>query len=118
MEAEFYAQCWDIQNNNSLFKLNLDTLERKVLLEGRIFGCASNAMAFRDDALYTPRPFEGRVVKVDLTSNPPTITNITTGMVSPNAVKFVKLLLLISQQTILIQIENCWHNFLPTSSTI
>ena len=101
-----------------------------MILEG-IFGCASNAMAFRDDALYTPRPFEGRVVKVDLISNPPTITNITTGMVLPNAVKFdskgdlfvtdtatgqVALVNLTANNTI--QIENCWHNFLPTSSTI
>mmetsp|Transcript_25532 Transcript_25532/g.55800 ORF Transcript_25532/g.55800 Transcript_25532/m.55800 type:complete len:592 (-) Transcript_25532:70-1845(-) len=83
----FYGQCWDTEDGNGLFELSLETLESKTILDD-IFGCASNAMTYKDGALYTPRPFEGRVVKVDLTSDPPRVTNVTTDMVSPNAVKF------------------------------
>lgn len=83
----FYAQCWNVQDDNSLFELDLETSEVKVILSD-IYGCASNAMAYEDNALFTPRPFEGRVVKIDLKSSPPQITNVTTGMVAPNAVKF------------------------------
>lgn len=63
----FYAQCWDTQSGNNLFELNLDTFESKIVLQD-IYGCASNAMDYKDNELYTPRPFEGRVVKVDLAS--------------------------------------------------
>ena len=83
----FYAQCWNTQGPNGLFELDLTTYENKIILD-EIYGCASNAMAYKDGSLYTPRPFEGRVVKVDVKSDPPTVTDITTNMVSPNAVKF------------------------------
>jgi len=83
----FYAQCWNVQDDNSLFELDLETSEVKLILKD-IYGCASNAMAYEDNALFTPRPFEGRVVKIDLKSSPPQVTNVTTGMVAPNAVKF------------------------------
>mmetsp|Transcript_15670 Transcript_15670/g.23712 ORF Transcript_15670/g.23712 Transcript_15670/m.23712 type:complete len:481 (-) Transcript_15670:69-1511(-) len=83
----FYAQCWNVQDDNSLFELDLETSEVKLILKD-IYGCASNAMAYKDNALFTPRPFEGRVVKIDLKSSPPQVTNVTTGMVAPNAVKF------------------------------
>ena len=83
----YYAQCWNVQEPNALFELDLTSFENKVILDG-IFGCASNAMAYKDGSLYTPRPFEGRVVQVDVKSDPPIVRNITTNMVSPNAVKF------------------------------
>jgi len=83
----YYAQCWNNQDDNGLFEFDLVTNESKTILAG-IHGCASNAMAYKNTALYTPRPFEGRVVKVDLGSTPARVTTITTGMVSPNAVKF------------------------------
>ncbi|GFH49441.1 hypothetical protein CTEN210_05917 [Chaetoceros tenuissimus] len=83
----FYAQCWNTNDGNSLYQLDLNTLEVKTIVKD-IFGCASNAMAYKDEALYTPRPFEGRVVKVDLSVMPAVISNVTTAMVSPNAVKF------------------------------
>ena len=83
----YYAQCWSTQESNGLFELDLASFENRVILDG-IFGCASNAMAYKNGSLYTPRPFEGRVVKVDVEADPPIVTNITTNMVSPNAVKF------------------------------
>lgn len=83
----FYAQCWNINDGNSLFQLDLNTFEVEIIVKD-IFGCASNAMSYKDEALYTPRPFEGRVVKVDLSVRPAVISNVTTSMVSPNAVKF------------------------------
>ena len=78
----FYAQSWNIEDGNSLFELNLETLESTVILKD-IHGCASNAMAYKNNALYTPRPFEGRDVKVDLESSPPRVINVTTSMVAP-----------------------------------
>lgn len=83
----FYAQCWNTNDGNSLFQFDLNRLEVEIIVKD-IFGCASNAMAYKDEALYTPRPFEGRVVKVDLSVRPAVISNVTTSMVSPNAVKF------------------------------
>lgn len=49
--------------------------------------CASNAMDLQEEALYSPRPFEGSVVKVDL-ANGNAVTNVTTGLGYPIAVKF------------------------------
>ncbi len=49
-------------------------------------GCASNAMDFSDGILYSPRPFEGRVVKVDVDTGD--LTDLTTGWGVPIAVKF------------------------------
>ena len=43
-------------------------------------------MDYRDGALYSPRPFEGRVVRVDLATKE--VTNVTTGWGVPIAVKF------------------------------
>ena len=43
-------------------------------------------MAFKENALYTPRPFEGMIVKVNLASQE--VTNVTACLVAPNTVKF------------------------------
>jgi sugar lactone lactonase YvrE len=49
-------------------------------------GCASNAMDFLGDTLYSPRPFEDRIVAVDIDTGE--LTNVTTGWAAPIAVKF------------------------------
>jgi sugar lactone lactonase YvrE len=83
----FYAQCWNPEPENGVYELNLETNTSTTLIDG-IFGCSSNAMDFRDEVLYTPRPFEGRIVKIDLADNN-TISNVTTGWGgAPQALKF------------------------------
>jgi sugar lactone lactonase YvrE len=83
----FYAQCWNPEPENGVYELNLETNTSSTIIDG-IFGCSSNAIDFRDEALYTPRPFEGRVVKIDLADNN-TISNVTTGWGgAPQALKF------------------------------
>ena len=49
-------------------------------------GCASNAMDFLGDTLYSPRPFEDRIVSVDIDTGE--LTDVTTGWATPIAVKF------------------------------
>lgn len=49
-------------------------------------GCASNAMDFLGDTLFSPRPFEDRIVSVDIDTGE--LTNVTTGWAAPIAVKF------------------------------
>ncbi len=48
-------------------------------------GCASNAMDFIGDTLYSPRPFEARVVAVNIETGE--LTDVTTGWAAPIAVK-------------------------------
>ena len=81
----FFAQCYGAGTNNGLYQLDFTTWATTPILEG-IPGCASNAMDYRDGALYSPRPFEGRVVRVDLATKE--VTNVTTGWGVPIAVKF------------------------------
>jgi sugar lactone lactonase YvrE len=90
----FYAQCWNPTPENGVYELNLETNTTTTILDG-IFGCASNAMDFRDEFLYTPRPYEGRIVKIDLLAGDDdnnsnyTISNVTTGWGgAPQALKF------------------------------
>jgi sugar lactone lactonase YvrE len=83
----FYAQCWNPKPENGVYELNLETNTSTTIIDG-IFGCSSNAMDFRDEVLYTPRPYEGRIVKIDLADNN-TISNVTTGWGgAPQALKF------------------------------
>ena len=49
-------------------------------------GCASNAMDFLGDTLFSPRPFEDRVVSVDVDTGE--LTDVTTDWATPIAVKF------------------------------
>ena len=44
-------------------------------------------MDYRDESLFTPRLFEGRIVKIDL-ANSNTVTNVTINLGQPVAVKF------------------------------
>jgi sugar lactone lactonase YvrE len=82
----FFAQCFNFESPNGIYQLDLETNETTTLVDG-IAACASNAMDFRDEALYSPRLFEGKVVKIDLANNN-AVTDISTGMGSPDAVKF------------------------------
>ena len=83
----YYAQCWNPEPVNGVYEINLVTNTTTPVVEN-IPGCASNAMDFWDEALYTPRPYEGRIVKIDLAANN-TVSNVTTGWGgAPNALKF------------------------------
>jgi len=75
----FFAQCYGA-GPNGVYQLDFTTWATTPILQG-IPGCASNAMDYRDGALYSPRPFEGRVVRVDLATK--AVTNVTTVPVSP-----------------------------------
>lgn len=86
----FYAQCWDPEPVNGLYEYNLVTNVTTTILQD-VPGCASNAMFYWDEALYTPRPYEGRIVKIDLNNNSDnySISNVTTGWGgAPQALKF------------------------------
>jgi sugar lactone lactonase YvrE len=80
----FFAQCYGA-GPNGVYQLDFTTWATTPILQG-IPGCASNAMDYRDGALYSPRPFEGRVVRVDLATK--AVTDVTTGWGVPIAVKF------------------------------
>jgi len=82
----FFAQCFNLEEPNGLFQRDLATNETIAVLED-ISLCASNAMDFRNESLYSPRPFEGRVVRIDLQNNNE-VTNVTTNIVIPIAAKF------------------------------
>lgn len=83
----FHAQCWNQEPVNGVCEHNLVTNVTTTLLQG-IPGCASNAMDYWDEALFTPRPYEGRIVKIDLAANN-SVSNVTTGWGgAPNALKF------------------------------
>ena len=49
-------------------------------------GCASNALDFLDGEVFSPRPFEGRVVRVDVETGEE--ENVTVDWAAPIAVKF------------------------------
>ena len=80
----FFAQCYGA-GSNGIYQLDFTTWATTPILQG-IPGCASNAMDYRAGALYSPRPFEGRVVRVDLATK--AVTDVTTGWGVPIAVKF------------------------------
>jgi sugar lactone lactonase YvrE len=83
----FYGQCWNPEPVNGVYEYNLMTNTTTRLLSD-IPGCASNAMDFVNETLYMPRPFEGRIVKLDLANNN-TVSNVTTGWGgAPNSLKF------------------------------
>jgi sugar lactone lactonase YvrE len=86
----FFAQCYGA-GPNGVYQRVLATGVTTPILQG-IPGCASNAMDYRDEplskdgALYSPRPFEGKVVRVDLATKE--VSDVTTGWGVPIAVKF------------------------------
>jgi sugar lactone lactonase YvrE len=80
----FFAQCYlastgifEVDPNGSMVTRNIRTGDP---------GCASNGMDWWDGALYSPRPFEARVVRVDIDTG--ALTDVTTGWGVPVAVKF------------------------------
>ena len=106
----FFSQCfYQGPEGNGIYQLDLTTMETKPIMEG-IPACAVNGMDYRDGALYAPRLFEGRVIRIDLREDDdvatklnstlipttpkatakvlPTITDIATDVDWPVAVKF------------------------------
>ena len=80
----FFAQCYlastgifEVDPNGSMATRNIRTGDP---------GCASNGMDWWDGALYSPRPFEARVVRVDIDTG--ALTDVTTSWGVPVAVKF------------------------------
>jgi sugar lactone lactonase YvrE len=83
----FFAQCYGAPPlTNGIFEADPNgSLVTRDIRTGDL-GCASNGMDWWDDALYSPRPFEARVVRVDIDTGD--LTDVTTGWGVPVAVKF------------------------------
>ncbi|MEM9487878.1 MAG: hypothetical protein AAGC55_01975 [Myxococcota bacterium] len=82
----FVAQCFETASTNSLFELDPTGVAPPQPLVTGVPACASNAMDWRDGALYSPRWFEDRIVRTDVATGE--TTEITTGWPNPAAVKF------------------------------
>jgi hypothetical protein len=82
----FFGQCFNDASLNGVYQFDLETEATTTIVDG-IEICSSNSMDFRDETLYTPRIFENRIVKIDLANNN-TVTDVSTGLGAPNAVKF------------------------------
>ena len=107
----FFSQCfYQGPEGNGIYQLDLTTMKTTPVMEG-IPACAANGMDYRHGALYAPRLFEGRVIRIDLqqqddvgatklnttllpttpkatAKRTPTITDVTTDVEWPVAVKF------------------------------
>lgn len=83
----FFAQCFESgADGNGIHEADpLGSLTTSAIRTGDL-GCASNGMDWWDGDLYSPRWYEGRVVKVDITTG--TLTDVTIGWGIPTAVKF------------------------------
>jgi len=83
----FFAQCFDTgPGGNGIFEADpFGSLATSTIRSGDP-GCASNGMDWWDGDLYSPRWYEGRVVKVDITTGD--LTAVTTDWGIPTAVKF------------------------------
>ena len=81
----FVGQCFGT-TSNAIFELDPTGAAppRVIFQDGP--GCASNGFAFRDGALYGPRWFEGRVVRIDVETG--ALTTVTDNWPVPAAVKF------------------------------
>lgn len=82
----FFAQCFNLDTPNGLYKRDLVTNETTAIVEG-VPSCATNAMDFRNESLFSPILFEGRVARINLENNNQ-VTNVTTNIGVPVAVKF------------------------------
>jgi sugar lactone lactonase YvrE len=82
----FFAQCYLAPETNGIFEIDPDGSMVTSAIRTGDLGCASNGMDWWDGALYSPRVFEGRVVRVDIDSGD--LTDVTTGWGVPVAVKF------------------------------
>lgn len=81
----FFAQCFASAPNGIFEADPAGVLAPTVVREGDK-DCASNGMDWKAGALYSPRWFEGRVVRVNIDSGE--LTDITTDWGAPAAVKF------------------------------
>lgn len=81
----FFAQCFNLGAPNGLYQVDLETNETTPIIEG-VPLCASNAMDFKNNSIYAPILFQGRVARIDL-ANDNQITNVTSIGI-PVAVKF------------------------------
>ena len=81
----FFAQCFNAEAN-AIFEGDPQGVNPPRLIFQDGPGCASNGMDFYDGALYSPRWFEDRVVRVDI--NTGEFTEVTAGWPTPAAVKF------------------------------
>lgn len=83
----FFAQCFEAgPGGNGIYEADpFGSLVTNEIRSGDP-GCASNGMDWWDGDLYSPRWYEGRVVKVDIATG--NLTDVTTGWGVPTAVKF------------------------------
>lgn len=83
----FFGQCFEAGlGGNGIYEADpLGSMLTSEIRSGDL-GCASNGMDWWDGDLYSPRWFEGRVVKVDIATGD--LTEVTTGWGAPTAVKF------------------------------
>lgn len=83
----FFAQCYNAPpQTNGIFELDPDgSMATRDIRTGDL-GCASNGMDWWDGALYAPRVFEGRVVRVDVDTG--ALSDVTVGWGFPTGVKF------------------------------
>jgi sugar lactone lactonase YvrE len=83
----FFAQCYNAPpQTNGIFEADPNGSGATWDVRTGDLGCASNGMDWWDGALYSPRPFEARVVRVDVDTG--ALTDVTTGWGVPVAVKF------------------------------
>lgn len=83
----FFAQCYLAPPaTNGIFEVDPNGSGATSDIRTGDLGCASNGMDWWDGSLYSPRPFEGRVVQVDIDTGD--LANVTVGWGVPIAVKF------------------------------
>lgn len=81
----FFAQCFESESNG-IFEADPNGTSAPTTIRDGDVGCASNGMDWWDGALFGPRLFEGRIVRVDVDTGD--LTDVTTGWGFPSAVKF------------------------------
>jgi sugar lactone lactonase YvrE len=83
----FFAQCYVAPPETvGIFEVDPDGSQATSDIRTGDFGCASNGMDWWDGALYSPRVFEGRVVRVDIDTG--ALTDVTVGWGVPTGVAF------------------------------
>jgi sugar lactone lactonase YvrE len=83
----FFAQCYVAPPETvGIFEVDPGGSQATSDIRTGDFGCASNGMDWWDGALYSPRVFEGRVVRVDIDTG--ALTNVTVGWGVPTGVAF------------------------------
>jgi sugar lactone lactonase YvrE len=87
----FFSQCYNYESLLGVYEIDLVTGDTTTIVDG-IPLCASNALDYHNGSLWSPRPFEQRIVRIDLGESAATgdrsknvdvvVTNVTTGLVS------------------------------------